>query len=117
VKTDLVLTVTKMSDPYASVIDRKCIYNKKGVPFLLAVDQFYKQAYTLSASVDVNSSDYILASLSVQAITTAEREMGNSGAAGVVDMEGYSNPPGEIPYKGSGSVFVPSFLIKMCPKN
>ena len=112
-KADLVLTVTRLSDIDAPIATSKCIYDKKGL-FLSYGEHFSAKPFTLSTSLDISSSEYILASLSAQVIASAKKGTNHGEAGAVVDMEGYSNPPGEIPYKGSGNIFVVGFVIGTC---
>ncbi len=115
INVDLVLTVTTFKGSLKSVRERKTIYNQHGQPLFAYIDKMAGQTFTLSVSTDLFGSDYLIASLTVEAITVAEKEKMESGAAAIVDIEGYKAPPGEVPYF-NGSAFVPGFMIKVCEK-
>jgi hypothetical protein len=116
INVDLVLAITTFKGGIKSVRERRTIYNSHGYILSAYVDKLSAQKFGLSASTDLLGADYLIASLSVEATTIAEKERINSGVAAIVDIEGYQKPPGEVPYFG-GSVFVPGFLIKTCEKS
>ena len=96
----------------STVSRKKTVCNLKGV---FNYGTFKGKSFPVSVSFDINSSDYIIASLSIEAITTVEKGDLTTAGGSCVDMEGYSKPPGELHYR-NGSALVPGFLFKLCPK-
>lgn len=116
INVDLVLTVTTFKGGIQSVSERKTLYQQQGIPLFVYLDKMTAQTFSLTVSTDLSGSDYLIASLTVEATAIAEKEQSESGAGAIVDMEGFKNPPGEVPYL-NGSVFVPGFMIKVCEQS